>query len=163
MLASIQKSYSRVGIRPIVKTKHKYRVYSIAAAIAEDGDLFYDIRVGSYNGDIIVEFIKSLLEHAQSKILIIWDGATCHKNDEVKEFLDNLEDQEVWLEKIPSYCPELNASEQVWNYLKNVELKNVCCKTAKELKVKAIEKLELIGGKTELIKSFFRHPDVAFY
>jgi len=95
--------------------------------------------------------------------LIIWDGATCHINDEVKAFLETQEEQQVWLEKIPSYCPELNASEQVWNYLKNVELKNVCCKTAKELKSKAIEKLELIKEKTELIKNFFRHPEVAFY
>jgi len=163
LLPSIQKTYSRIGVRPIVETKHKYRVYSIAGAIAEDGDLFYELRTDSYDGDKIVKFIKALLEHAESKILIIWDGATCHINDEVKTFLANQEDQAVWLEKIPSYCPELNASEQVWNYLKNVELKNVCCKTAKELKEKAINKLERIKEKTELIKSFFRHSDVAFY
>lgn len=163
MLSSIQKSYSRIGIRPVVKTKHKYRVYSVIAAISEKGDLHYQLLADSYRGDTIVSFIESLLKQSESRILIIWDGAKCHINDEVKAFLDSLENQEIWLEKIPSYCPELNASEQVWNYLKNVELKNVCCKTAKELKTKAIEKLELMKKNTELIKNFFRHPDVAFY
>lgn len=42
-------------------------------------------------------------------------------------------------------------------------MKNICCKTAKELKAKAIEKLDLIKEKTELLKSFFRHPDVGWY
>ena len=163
MLPSIQKSYSRKGVRPVVKTKHKYRVYSVAGAISEDGDLHYELIADSYRGDTIVNFIETLLKQAESRILIIWDGATCHINDEVKKFLNNQKNQEVWLEKIPSYYPELNASEQIWNYLKNVELKNVCCKTAKELKIKATEKLELMKENTELIKSFFRHKDVAFY
>jgi transposase len=30
------------------------------------------------------------------------------------------------LKQIPSYAPDVNPDEGVWQYLKNVELKNVC-------------------------------------
>ena len=31
------------------------------------------------------------------------------------------------LEQLPAYAPKLNPDEGMWNYLKGVELANVCC------------------------------------
>lgn len=63
----------------------------------------------------------------------------------------------------PPYSPELNADEQVWNHLKAVLLKNVCAHNLKELESNVKYAMELIEESPELIRSFFRHPEVGFY
>ena len=45
----------------------------------------------------------------------------------VKDLLASREGSRIHLEQFPSYAPELNPDEGVWNYLKRVELKNVNC------------------------------------
>jgi transposase len=35
--------------------------------------------------------------------------------------------ERLHLEEVPAYAPELNPVEGLWNYLKRVELGNLCC------------------------------------
>ena len=37
------------------------------------------------------------------------------------------------LERLPGYAPELNPDEGIWQYVKRVKLKNVCCHDRMEL------------------------------
>ncbi len=101
----------------------------------------------------------------KKKITLIWDGASIHTGQSVKDFLhaQAKNNQRIWLEKLPAYCPELNPAEQVWAYLKNVLLKSEVSKTLLELKEKVIAAMEIIKKDKELIQSFFRHPKVGFY
>lgn len=71
----------------------------------------------------MVCFLKHLLCHIPSKILVVWDGAPIHQGQEVKRFLANGGSQRIWLERLPGYAPELNPDEGIWNYLKRVELR----------------------------------------
>ncbi len=34
----------------------------------------------------------------------------------------------------PGYAPELNPDEGIWQYLKRVELRNVCCRSLQHLR-----------------------------
>jgi transposase len=51
----------------------------------------------------------------------------------VAEFL-RTEGQRIWLERLPSYAPELNAVEGIWHYAKHHDLGNVCCYDQEELR-----------------------------
>ncbi len=42
--------------------------------------------------------------------------------------------QFVRLERLPAYAPELNPDEGIWNLLKRVELRNLCCDDLAELR-----------------------------
>jgi transposase len=59
--------------------------------------------------------------------MVIWDGSPIHRR-EVTQFMATEEAKDISLEQLPSYAPDLNADEGVWQHLKNVELRNVCCK-----------------------------------
>ena len=135
---------------------------SIASGICEDGRMIYQVRQNSFNGPAMVLFLKEVRKQIKEKVLIIWDGVKIHSCKAVKNFLLKLDYDDLWLVKIPKYSPELNADELVWNYLKNVELKNVCCKGILELRARTIIALESIKEKAEIIKSFFKHPKVGF-
>ncbi|TMC22418.1 MAG: hypothetical protein E6J34_06425 [Chloroflexi bacterium] len=60
------------------------------------------------------------------KILVIWDNASIHRCNVVKDWLTKGGNKRIHIERLPAYAPELNPQEGVWNLLKRVELKNVC-------------------------------------
>jgi putative transposase len=48
--------------------------------------------------------------------------------------LQHVGSERLWLERLPSYAPDLNPVEGVWHYLKHRELGNVCCYDQQELR-----------------------------
>lgn len=164
LLPGMVKTYSKTGKPVEIKGKDKnYSKFSIISAISERGRLVYQIKKGSFKAEDVIAFLLFLIKGTHKKILIIWDGATCHTAEEMAEFLRSEKGSQIWVEKTPPYCPELNASEQIWNHLKNVQLKNTLCKNVKELKEKVKEKMEELKQDVSLIKKFFKHPKVGFW
>lgn len=161
----MHRSYSRKGHRPVlIAPLVGQACLRAAVAISSEGDLFYEVRECTFNSPAMVRFVKNVRRAWRKKLLLIWDGASTHTSDVVKKWLSTqTETPEVWLSRIPPYSPELNPAEQVWNYMKNVLLKNICCKTVKELKIKVIEAFEVIKKDKALIQTFFCHKAVAFY
>lgn len=163
LLASEHRTYSQKGKTPILENACKYKHLSVASGISEAGDLIYQIQEESFKGEGIVDFVRKITEEIKGKLLLIWDGAKIHRSEAMKKYLNEQQNDHVWLVKIPPYSPELNADEQVWNYIKHIEMKNVCCKGITELKMKVINVLENLKRKKELIQNFFKHPKVGFY
>lgn len=87
-----------------------------------------------YKSPDIVRFLKHLLRHIPGKLLVIWDGSPIHRGQPVKDFLAQGGARRIRLEQFPGYAPDLNPDEGIWNYLKRVELGNVCCHTLPHLR-----------------------------
>lgn len=135
----------------------------MASAVSTQGDLTYMVRNRPFDSGAITEFLELLLEHLQ-KVLIIWDNASIHNSKATRAWLEQSSYQErLFLVQQPKCSPELNADEQVWSFLKTVELKNTCNRNVKELKPKVIEAMKKLENNTELVQSFFHHPDSGFY
>ncbi len=49
------------------------------------------------------------------------------------------------LEQLPGYAPDLNPDEGIWNYLKRVELGNVCCRDLQHLSTAAMWLFSLVS------------------
>lgn len=163
LLPSLGKTYAPKGKTPLIAHKCRYKHLCVISAICDMGKMFWRLRPDAFKGFSIVSFLKELLAFAKKKILVIWDGASIHRSEEVKSFLASMQDDEVWLERIPPYSPELNADEQVWNHLKTVLLKNTCAHNLKELESNVKYAMEIIEESPELIRSFFKHPEVGYY
>lgn len=54
-----------------------------------------------------------------------------------------------------SYTPELNPDESVWQHLKHVELRNLCCRDLDHLSVELNLAVKRLREKPSLIQSFF--------
>jgi hypothetical protein len=74
-----------------------------------------------------------LTTHISVRLLVIWDVSPIHQCQGVKDFLASPAGQGVRLERLPAYAPKLNPDEGIWNYLKQVELKNVICQHVGQL------------------------------
>jgi len=57
------------------------------------------------------------------------------------------------LEQLPGYAPDLNPAEGVWNYLKRVELANVCCSDLRELRRQLIRARERVRHKRDILRA----------
>ena len=77
-------------------------------------------------GEALVGFLRVLLRKIAGKLLVIWDGSPIHHGQAVKDFLSAGAAKRLHLERLPGYAPDLNPDEGIWNYLKRVELGNVC-------------------------------------
>lgn len=132
------------------------------SAITPQGKLYTQTRADSFDGDAIVRFLKHLLQHIPGKLLLIWDGLPAHRSKAVKTFLRQGGAKRLYLAQLPGYAPELNPDEGVWNYLKRVELKNLCCHDLLELRAELRDAVARLRHKTDVIQGFIRqvYPDV---
>jgi transposase len=164
LLPQVRKTWAPVGQTPILTEGCQYTQLSVRSAISPRGDIYYRLHESSYTGSAVAQFIRDLLGLTSHQLHIIWDGASIHRSQEVKDFLrTENQDGRVPLTLLPAYSPQLNAAEQVWAWLKGGELKNVCCKTLDELTQKVQQAFSKLTDQTEIIRNFFTHPEVAFY
>lgn len=158
------KTYSPRGQTPMLKLQDTkgYQYVCVASSISASGKMFYQIRDSSFKGDGIIEYLKSLLATTKRKILLIWDNATWHKSEEVKDFLQTEAGKRLWVANTPPYSPEFNPDELVWANLKRVQIPNRSAKNVKELKIIAHKGMSVIQNSTELVKSFFNADNFYF-
>ena len=102
--------------------------------------------------------IKHLGWHIAGKLLVLWDGASIHGSRGVKDYLAGGAAQWIHLEQFPSYAPELNPAEGIWNYLKRVELKNLCCQSISHLNYELRKAKERLRHKTKVILGCIKQP-----
>lgn len=117
----------------------------------------------TFKGPNIVRFLKHLLCHIPGKLLIVWDGLPAHRSQPIKEFLRQGAARRIHLEQLPGYAPELNPDEAVWNYLKNVELKNLCCHNLQQLRRELRKAIARLRCKIGIILSFFRQARLGHF
>jgi transposase len=129
----------------------------VISAITPEGKLYTMKQEEAFDSADIVDFLKHLLRHISGKLLVVWDGLPAHRSQAVKDFLREGATQRLHLEQLPGYASELNPAEGVWNYLKNVEMKNLCCHDLQELGDELHEAIERLRHKTNIIQSFTRH------
>lgn len=141
-----------------------YGGVQVMSMVTENGRLHYHMKTGSFTSEDVVEFLRRLLRQYRSrKLLIIWDGAPIHRSRVVREFLRDEARGRVHLERLPAYSPELNADEQVHGYLKTKTLRNRLFKKIEDLREEVHQGYEYLKDRKDLLLSFFRNREVAFY
>ena len=127
LLPMAVRTSAPVGQTPVLPVKLTRDHLSAIGGITPQGRIFMQSQDHSYKGPDVVRFLQVLLREIPGKLLVIWDGASIHRGQAVKDFLTKGGAKRIHLERLPGYAPELNPQEGVWNLLKRVELKNVCC------------------------------------
>jgi transposase len=130
---------------------------SAISGVTLDGRLFLQVRRQSYDSQGVIRFLRVLLRKIPGKLLIIWDGAPIHRSQAIKAFLTHGAAKRILLERLPAYAPACNPDEGVWNYLKRVELANVCCKTLDQLEHEVIKARERLRHKRTILQACSRY------
>jgi len=155
LLPAAVRTYAPCGHTPILQVFQTYDHLSVMSGITPHGWLFTMIRDEALNGLDSVHFLKHLLCQTDSKLLVIWDGSSIHRNQYIQDYLANGATKQIHLERLPAYAPDLNPDEGVWNHLKYVELKNMCCSDLNHLRRELNLAIRRLRYKPYLIQSFF--------
>ena len=150
------RTWAPRGQTPLLRVKLTRDHLSAISGIPLDGRLFMQVRPASSDAEAGVGALRVLLRKISGKIVLIWDGSPIHRAHEIKDFLKRGAAKRLHLEQLPGYAPDLNPDEGVWNYLKRVELGNVCCTDLDHLQTQLIRARERLRHKTEIIKSCSR-------
>ena len=108
----------------------------------------------AFNCVSVVRFLRHLLQHIGGKLLVVWDGLPAHRSKEIKGLLRETKGR-LHLERLPGYAPDLNPDEGIWQYLKNVELANICCRSMAELRRQLGLAIERLCHKRDVIIGCF--------
>jgi transposase len=147
------RTYAPRGTTPILHVPLTKDHLSAISAITIEGKLFHMVREAAFHGEEVVVFLRHLLRHLSGKLLILWDGSPIHRSQVVKQFLREGGAERIHLEQLPGYAPDLNADEGIWNYLKHVELRNVCCRDLAHLKQELRRAVARMRHKRRIIQS----------
>jgi len=155
LLPAAVRTYAPTGQTPILRVPLTWDHLSVISAITADGRLLMRTQKVAFNGTTIVRFLKHLLHHLPGQLLILWDGLPAHHGQAVKDFLRQGAAQRIHLERLPGYAPDLNPDEGIWRYLKQVEMKNLCCHTLDELHDELRKAAARLRHKTDVILACF--------
>jgi len=150
------RTWAPRGQTPILRVKLTRDHLSAISGITLDGRLFMQVRPDSYDAEAVVGFLRVLLRKIPGKIILIWDGSPIHRANALKDFLKRGAAKRLHLEQLPGYAPDLNPDEGIWNYLKRVELGNVCCTDLTDLSTQLIRARERLRHKRDIIRSCSR-------
>jgi transposase len=157
LLPAVVKTWAPEGETPILYQHLTHTHLSVISAISLAGDLYFQMQREAYKSVTVISFLNAL--HTlmpDERLLVIWDGATIHHSDEIKQFLAEGASEWLWLEQLPGYAPELNPDEGIWHYLKDVELRNMPSATIALLETAVTKALEHISQMVNIVTATFQ-------
>jgi transposase len=155
-LPSVVRTYAPVGQTPILRDWYTRNHLSAISAISPEGKLYFQAQDHALNSADVVAFLEHLLREVPGRLIIIWDGAPIHRRQVIKAFLATGAAPRLHIERLPAYAPELNPGEGLWQQLKGVELRNVCCVDIPHLWHELRDAVKRVRRRPHLIASFFR-------
>jgi transposase len=149
------RTYAPEAHTPILREWQTRDHLSVMGGVTPAGKLYVLVRHKSLNGLHTIEFLKHLIRHVGSRLLLIWDGSPIHRRAAVKEVLADKLEGGVRVEHLPPYAPDLNPVEGLWQHLKHVEMRNLTCLDLEDLHVELHLAVGRLRQKPHLIRSFF--------
>lgn len=156
LLPMAVRTYAPRGQTPVLRVPRERDHLAAISGLTPDGRLFIQMQDHAYRSEDAVRFLRLLLRKISGKLLVIWDGAPIHRGKVIQSFLARRAAKRLHLEHLPGYAPELNSDEGVWNQLKRVELKNVCCRDLLHLTTELRQAKERPRHKREILRSCVR-------
>jgi transposase len=157
LLPARVRTYAPRGATPVLRVPLTRDHLSAVSAVTPDGRLYLSVQERALRGPDVVRFLRHLLSHLPGRLLVIWDGSPIHRAQVVQDFLAAGAARRLRLERLPGYAPDLNPDEDIWQLLKRVELRNVCCRDLRHLRHELTRAAKRLRRKPHLIRACIHH------
>lgn len=149
------------GQTPVVRTTGARFSLNLISAVSPRGEMRFMIVDGRMTTDKFIVFLKRLLTGQEGPVFLIVDGHPTHRATKVKKFVAATEGR-LRLFYLPSYSPELNPDESVWNHLKNHNVGKTTITGPDQLRTLVLGTLRRLQKLPELIRSFFKQKELRY-
>ena len=155
------KTWALRGKTPVVNRPGQRQSISAASAVNAKGAFWFATYPGGLSGELFVELLKQLMYRRKKPLHLVVDGLPAHKKAVVKEYVAGTEGR-LTLHFLPGYAPDLNPDELVWSHAKRTGVARRPLQKGEKLQERVHEQLQKIGNNRQLVRSFFKHPSVAY-
>ncbi len=98
--------------------------YSSAVCL-ETGEVEVMALEGNSCAATSVAFVQQLRAHYPEPLIVIWDNGPAHGGDVMRAYLAT-PDLQLSLVGLPAYCPDFNADEAIWKWVREEVTANTC-------------------------------------
>lgn len=156
LTAFLGKTWAPCGKTPKQQVTGKRGGIAAMSAITKNGHLIFRLLEKRIDSADIIQFLKQIIKHHPHRhLVIVMDKAPPHMSKMTQRFIDSQARLHVFY--LPSYSPDWNPDEKVWNHLKYQELKGHQARTKAEIKELAKRKLfKMSRNPSQLRGIFFR-------
>lgn len=155
------KTWSVRGKTPVVNRPGQRQGISAASAVNVKGAFWFATYQGGLTGELFVELLKQLMYRRKKPLHLVIDGLPAHKKAVVKDYIISTRGR-LTLHFLPGYAPDLNPDELVWSHAKRTGVARRPLQKGEKLQVRVHQQLQAIGNDKKLVRSFFKHPSVAY-
>jgi len=154
LTAPLGKTWAPKGQTPLQGVTGKRGGIAAMSAIGRAGRLVFTLHEKRIASAEIIHFLGQLLRHHPGRhLVVLMDQAPPHTSQKTMAFITSQTRLHVF--HLPSYSPDFNPDEGVWNHLKHQELKSHQAKAKKELKVLARRRLTSMSKRPRLLRGIF--------
>ncbi|UIF88519.1 IS630 family transposase (plasmid) [Cupriavidus necator] len=155
------KTWGARGKTPVVDRPGQRQSISAASAVNSKGAFWFATYKGGLTGELFVELLKKLMRGRKNSVHMVVDGLPAHKKACVKRYVQSTKGK-LTLHFLPGYSPDLNPDELVWSHTKRTGVARRPLRKGEDLQQKVNEQLQTVAENPALVRSFFRHPSVAY-
>ena len=155
------KTWGKKGQTPVVRVPGQRQGISAASAVSAKGAFWFATYQGALKGELFVTLLKKLMHRRKKPLHLVLDGLPAHKKAVVKDYVAATKGR-LTLHFLPGYAPDLNPDELVWSHAKRTGNARRPLQKGEKLEPRVAAQLAEIGNNPKLVRSFFRHPSVAY-
>ncbi|CAI08733.1 transposase [Aromatoleum aromaticum EbN1] len=155
------RTWGAKGRTPVVAVPGQRQSISAASAVSMKGGFWFAIYPGALNGELFVDLLRKLMHRRRKPLHLVLDGLPAHKKAGVKTYVASTQGK-LTLHFLPGYAPDLNPDELVWSHAKRTGNARRPLQKGETLQERVHDQLADIGKHPALVRSFFKHPSVAY-
>jgi transposase len=155
------KTWGVKGQTPVVERPGQRQSISAASAVNSKGAFWYCTYQGGLNAELFVALLKKMMRRRLKPVHLVVDGLPAHKTALVKNYVASTNGL-LTLHFLPGYAPDLNPDELVWSHMKRTGAARTPLRKGEQLSDKIEAQLAAIKRMPQLVRSFFKAPDVAY-
>jgi transposase len=159
--APLQRTWGAKGETPVVKTSGQRQAVNALSAVNLLGAFWYVVYTGRFNATLFRQFLQAFLRRRRRPVFLVVDGHPAHKAKLIAQYVQERRGR-LELHFLPSYAPELNPDEFVWNNLRQNGVSKKPLKKNESLRQRVEADLARIAADRPLVRSFFCAPSVAY-
>lgn len=119
--------------------------------------LYFQCHEKNIQHEEICAFLRHMLSHLHSHVIVRWDRAAIHRGDRIRELCRRF--PRLHLELLPPYAPDLNPDEEVWSFAKGL-LSNGRPEDLAELHTALVGALRRLGRSQRRLRSCIHRSDL---
>jgi transposase len=154
-------TYGPKGERTVVVTDGRRQRVNAISAVSPSGAFWWKVYDGKVNAAVFVQFLKEFMKGRKNPVSLVLDSLPAHKAAMVSDYV-NSTDGKLTLHFLPTYAPDLNPDELVWNYVKGNGTVKRPLKPKESLKLRVAQQLQEVKENKPLVRSFFQADSVAY-